>query len=65
MALHKKVGRPTRFQEQQTATYTLLFRCTVPGCDETAERKRIRNQIPAPGELTERPTWAAKDRKGF
>lgn len=65
MELHKKVGRPARFHEQQTESYTLLYRCVVPSCNETATRTRIRNQIPAPGELTERPTWASKDRKSF
>ncbi|HUG15050.1 MAG TPA: hypothetical protein VMM78_08525 [Thermomicrobiales bacterium] len=65
MELHKKVGRPARFQEQQTASYTLLYRCVVPGCNETDTRTRVRNQIPAPGETTERPIWASRDRKGF
>jgi hypothetical protein len=65
MLLFKKVGRPARFQEQQTASYTLIYRCVVSGCDETATRTRVRNQIPAPGELTERPVWASRDRKGF
>jgi hypothetical protein len=65
MELHKKVGRPARFHEQQTASYTLLYRCVVPGCNETDTRTRIRNQIPAPGEQTERPAWATRDRKGY
>jgi hypothetical protein len=65
MELHKKVGKPTRYQDQQTASYTMLYRCVVPGCNETAERTRIRTQIPVPGELTDRPTWAERDRKAL
>jgi hypothetical protein len=65
MELFKKVGKPARFTDQPTESYTLLFRCPVPGCGEHAERTRIRNQIPVPGERTERPVWATRDRKGL
>jgi hypothetical protein len=65
MELFKKVGKPARFQDQETETYALLFRCPVPGCDETAERRRVRNQIPVPGERTARPAYAIRDRKGL
>jgi hypothetical protein len=65
MLLHKKVGKPTRFTDQETSTYTLLFVCPVPGCGETAERRRIRTQIPVPGERTERPAWASRSRKSL
>jgi hypothetical protein len=65
MLLYKKVGKPARFTDQETETYTLLFRCPVPGCGETAERKRIRTQIPVPGERTERPAWASRSRKSL
>jgi hypothetical protein len=58
MELFKKVGKPARFSDQETETYQLIFRCNVPGCDESATRRRIRTQIPAPGETTERPDWA-------
>lgn len=62
MVLFKNVGKPARFSEQATQTYTLLYRCPVPGCDNTAERQRIRNQIPVPGERTARPAWSKQDR---
>ena len=65
MELFKKVGKPARFQDQETETYSLLFRCPVPGCDETADRRRIRTQIPVPGERTDRPAFAIRDRKGL
>lgn len=65
MALQKKVGRPARFHEQQTQSYTMIYRCPVPGCDETETRTRIRTQIPAPGEFTERPEWALRDRRSY
>jgi hypothetical protein len=65
MEMFKKVGKPARFSEQETEIYTLLFRCRAPGCGEHAERRRIRTQIPVPGERTPRPTWASRDRKGL
>jgi hypothetical protein len=65
MELFKKVGNPARFTDQETATYTLLFRCVVPDCNETDTRRRIRTQIPVPGEITARPEWASRDRKGI
>jgi hypothetical protein len=64
MQLFKKVGNPARFSDQETETYTLIFRCPVPGCDESATRRRVRTQIPAPGETTERPDWA-RSQKSF
>ncbi|HQZ88469.1 MAG TPA: hypothetical protein PLR44_00220 [Thermomicrobiales bacterium] len=62
MTLFKNVGKPTRFSDQSTQTYTLLYRCPVPGCDHTAERDRVRNQIPVRGEQTTRPVWSKQDR---
>lgn len=62
MDLFKKVGKPTRFTDQETETYTLIFRCPVAGCDETATRTRLRTQVPVPGEQTDRPSWAERDR---
>lgn len=58
----KNLGKPARFQDQATQTYTLLYRCPVPGCDNTAERERVRNQIPVTGERTPRPAWTKRDR---
>jgi hypothetical protein len=65
MELYKKLGKPTRYQDQQTASYTMIYRCVVAGCGESAERTRVRNQIPAPGEITDRPHWAERDRKAL
>ena len=65
MELYKKLGKPARYTDQETQTYTLMFRCTIPGCGESAERTRVRNQIPVPGERTTRPPWASRDRKGL
>lgn len=62
MELFKKVGKPARFADQATQTYTLLYRCPVPGCDHTATRERVRNQIPVAGEQTARPAWSKQDR---
>lgn len=62
MDLFKNVGKPARFSDQATQTYTLLYRCPVPGCDNTAERERVRNQIPVSGEQTPRPAWSKQDR---
>jgi hypothetical protein len=60
MALFKKVGKPARYTDQETETYQFLYRCVVPGCDESATRRRIRTQIPVPGETTERPAWTQR-----
>lgn len=65
MELYKKLGRAARYTDQETETYTLIFRCPHPGCDNTAERKRVRNQIPVPGESTVRPDWAQRRRKSL
>jgi hypothetical protein len=62
MELFKTVGTPTRFTDQETTRYTLLYRCPVPGCDEQATRDRLRTQVPVPGEKTKRPSWAQRDR---
>jgi hypothetical protein len=63
MQLYKKVGKPARFSDQGSASYELLYRCPVPGCDNTATRRRVRNQIPVPGEVTPRPRWALRRNK--
>jgi hypothetical protein len=61
MELFKTLGTPTRFTDQETVSYTLLYRCTEPGCDEQATRNRVRTQVPVPGERTKRPSWAKRD----
>lgn len=62
MELFKTVGTPTRFTDQETPRYTLLYRCIHRDCDEQATRDRLRYQIPVPGENTRRPSWAERDR---
>jgi hypothetical protein len=61
MVFVKVVGKAAKYTDQENQTYTLIFRCPVPGCDETATRTRLRTQIPAPGEGPRRPSWAARD----
>jgi hypothetical protein len=65
MELYKKLGKPARFSDQETEEYDLIFRCPVDGCANTATRRRIRSQIPVPGETTDRPGWAERHRKSF
>lgn len=60
MELFKTVGRPARFTDQETGSYTLIYRCPIEGCDEQATRERLRTQIPVPGEGTPRPSWAKR-----
>jgi len=65
MELYRKVGKPARFSDQETEAYELIFRCPVPGCGNSATRRRIRNQIPVPGEVTDRPGWAERQPKSL
>jgi len=62
MRLRGKQGRPTRFSDQTEEEYTLIYFCPVEGCNETAEVKRVKTQIPVPGEPPERPLFARRDR---
>lgn len=61
MELFRTVGTPTRFTDQESVQYTLLYRCPVELCDETQERVRLRSQIPVPEENPQRPSWAKRD----
>ena len=65
MVLYKTLGKPVRFLDQENESYTLIYKCMEPGCGESAERNRVRTQIPVPGERTKRPAWAKRDRKGL
>lgn len=65
MVLYKKLGKPARFSEQEAASYEILYRCPLPGCDQTAVRNRVRTQVPVPGESTERPRWAVRRHKSI
>ncbi|CCF83119.1 hypothetical protein [Nitrolancea hollandica] len=60
MVLRAKLGKPVRFTNQQTQAYTLIFRCALPTCNETIEIERVRGQVPVPGELPDRPSWAKR-----
>lgn len=58
MRLRGKQGRPTRFSDQSEEEYTLIYFCPVEACNHTAAVKRVRTQIPVPGEPPERPLFA-------
>lgn len=58
MRLRGKQGHPTRFANQTEEEYTLIYFCPVPQCNETAEVKRVRTQIPVAGESPVRPRYA-------
>lgn len=61
MRLRGKQGRPTRFDYQTEEEYTLIYFCPVEGCNQTAEVKRVKTQIPVPGEPPERPAFARRN----
>ena len=58
MRLRGKLGKPTRFADQSEEEYTLIYFCPIEQCNETANRVRVRTQIPVPGEPPERPTFS-------
>lgn len=60
MRLRGKQGRPTRFDYQTEEEYTLIYFCPVEGCNQTAQLKRVKTQIPVPGEPPERPAFARR-----
>jgi hypothetical protein len=60
MNLRGKMGRPTRFADTQSQTYTHIFFCPVPGCDHSKERQVSRKQIAVPGEPPRRPVFARR-----
>ena len=62
MRLRGKQGRPTRFSAQTEEEYTLIYFCPVEGCNQTAHVKRVKTQIPVPGEPPQRPTFARRGR---
>ena len=57
MRLRGRLGTPTRFSKQSQEDYTSIYFCPVPECNETAERKVARTQIPVPGESPARPAF--------
>ena len=62
MHLRGKQGRPTRFDYQTEEEYTLIYFCPVEGCNHTAHVKRVKTQIPVPGEPPTRPAFARRGR---
>jgi hypothetical protein len=58
MWLRGKLGRPSRFSDQTEEEYTLVYYCTVEGCNQTALRSQVRRQVPVAGEPPERPAFA-------
>lgn len=58
MRLRGKMGRPTRFSDQSSSEYDLIYFCPVEGCINTDVRQRQRLQIPVPGAAPERPIFA-------
>jgi hypothetical protein len=61
MRLRGKQGRPSRFEGMSEETYTQIYFCPVPGCNETAERTVARRQVPVPGVPPKRPGFARLD----
>lgn len=58
MRLRGKQGRPTRFSDQTEEEYTLIYFCPSDECNHTAAVKRVKTQIPVPGEPPERPLFS-------
>ena len=61
MRMRGVVGRPARFSYQTEETYTVIYFCPVPGCNETAEAQIAMTQIPVPGAAPRRPDYARRD----
>jgi hypothetical protein len=60
MQLRGKLGRPSRFSDMTQETYTLIYFCPVPGCDNAAEVEQDRSQIPVPGAAPDRPSYSRR-----
>ena len=60
MQLRGKMGRPTRFSDMMQETYTVIYFCPVPGCDNTAEREQARAQIAVPDLPPARPAFSRR-----
>jgi hypothetical protein len=61
MRLRGKQGRPARFSDQTEEEYTLIWFCPVEGCNFTATTKRVKTQIPVPGEPPPRPLYSRRE----
>ncbi|MDP9367626.1 MAG: hypothetical protein M3Q03_05010 [Chloroflexota bacterium] len=60
MHLRGKQGRPTRFSDQTEEEYTLIYFCPEDDCNHTEAVKRVKTQIPVPGEPPERPLFSRR-----
>jgi len=58
MRLRGMQGRPARFSNQTEGEYTHIYFCAIEGCNQTAERKVAKTQVPVPGEAPQRPSYA-------
>jgi hypothetical protein len=61
MQMRGVVGRPTRFSYQTEETYTVIYFCPVPGCNETGQAQLAMTQIPVPGAAPRRPDFSRRD----
>jgi hypothetical protein len=58
MHLRGKMGRPSRFAGMSEEDYTQIYFCPVEGCNETAERRVVRRQVPVAGVPPKRPDYS-------
>ena len=58
MRIRGKMGKPTRFDDQSEAEYTLIYFCPVDQCNQAENRVKVRTQVPVPGESPKRPTYS-------
>jgi hypothetical protein len=61
MQVRGYLGQPARFSYQTQETYTVIYYCPVPGCNNTAEDEIAMTQIPVPGAAPKRPVYARRD----
>jgi hypothetical protein len=63
MRLRGAIGRPARFNYQTEEEYTFIYFCQVEGCNQTAEVKRSKSQVPVPNEAPARPVYARQTKR--
>lgn len=61
LLLRGSIGHPARFDGQSEETYTQIYYCGVPGCNQTAAVKRHKSQAPVPAEVPGRPVYSRRD----
>lgn len=57
MLLRGSMGTPARADGQSEATYTQIYYCGAPQCNQTAQVTRLKSQGAAPVEAPERPEY--------